>query len=243
MADYTLRVGHLYGDLMNTYGDYGNVIALRYYADKIGVDVDYTLVSLGDKFDADAYDFVLFGGAQDYEEEIVSYDLPDKKSDIDDYIQKGGALLAVCGGFQLLGGKMEFADGKTIQGINVMPHYTVNLNHEQSKANTGARLTGDIVIKNNETGEEYHGFENHQGRTFLGEGERALGTVVQGFGNNGTDKTEGVIYKNVYGSYFHGPIFTRNGNLAKRVLATALSNRYPDVDWTSQLDKIETETF
>ncbi|MFR8085798.1 MAG: glutamine amidotransferase, partial [Leuconostoc gelidum] len=70
-----------------------------------------------------------------------------------------------------------------------------------------------------------------------------LGTVISGNGNNGMDKTEGVIYRNVYGSYFHGPIFTRNGNLAKRVLATTLSRKYPEVDWADKLDQIETETF
>ncbi|MCK8627875.1 type 1 glutamine amidotransferase [Fructobacillus cardui] len=243
MADYTLELAHLYGDLMNTYGDYGNIIALRYYAKQIGVDVDDRLVSLNEDFDPKAYDFVLFGGGQDYEETIVANDLKAKADGLKEYIENDGPLLAVCGGFQLLGHYMEMADGTKVDGIGVMDHYTTNMTDDQVKTLKGSRLTGDIVIKNNETGEEYHGFENHQGRTFLGKGEEALGTVTTGQGNNGMDKTEGVIYHNVYGSYFHGPIFTRNGNLAKRVLATALSRKYPDINWQAKLNQVPTETF
>ncbi len=243
MADYKLTLAHLYGDLMNTYGDYGNIIALRYYAKQIGVEIDDQLVSLNDDFYPKAYDFVLFGGGQDYEETIVANDLAGKKEGLKEYIENDGPLLAVCGGFQLLGHYMEMADGSKVDGIGVMDHYTTNMTDPSVKVAKGTRLTGDIVIKNNETGETYHGFENHQGRTFLGKGEKALGTVVSGRGNNGMDQSEGVIYHNVYGSYFHGPIFTRNGNLAKRVLATALERKYPDVDWQAKLEKVPAETF
>jgi CobQ-like glutamine amidotransferase family enzyme len=240
---YELNIAHLYGDLMNTYGDYGNIIALRYYASKIDVPVTDTLVSLSDRFDPEAFDFVLFGGGQDYEETVVAADLPDKKADLQAYIENDGPLLAVCGGFQLLGHYMVMANGTRVDGIGVMSHYTENMHHESLKVDKGTRLTGNIVIKNRETRETYHGFENHQGRTFLGQGERPLGTVTSGKGNNGMDKTEGVIYKNVFGSYFHGPIFTRNGNLAKRVLATALTRKYPEVDWTARLDAVPAESF
>lgn len=240
---YELNIAHLYGDLMNTYGDYGNIIALRYYAKHIGVPVIDTNVSLRDTFDPNAFDFVLFGGGQDYEETIVAHDLKDKAAALHTYIENDGPLLAVCGGFQLLGRYMIMADGTRVDGIGVMSHYTENMHLDRLTVAKNNRLTGDIVIKNSETGEEYHGFENHQGRTFLGEGERALGTVISGKGNNGMDGTEGVIYRNVYGSYFHGPIFTRNGNLAKRVLATALTRKYPEVDWTAKLDAVPTESF
>lgn len=243
MADYTLSLAHLYGDLMNTYGDYGNIIALRYYAKQIGVTVDDQLVSLGDTFDPKAYDFALFGGGQDYEETIVAHDLVGKKEALKEYIENDGPLLAVCGGYQLLGHYMEMADGTKVDGISVMDHYTTNMTDEAVKVDKGARLTGNIEIKNNETGEIYHGFENHQGRTFLGKGEKALGTVVYGKGNNGMDKTEGVIYHNVFGTYFHGPILTRNGNLAKRLLATALERKYPEVNWSDKLAQVQAESF
>ena len=243
MANFEISVAHLYGNLMNTYGDYGNIIALTYYAKQIGVAVNYHLVSLGDDFDADSFDFALFGGGQDYEETIVAKDLKNKADQLRHYIENDGPLLAVCGGFQLLGHYMVMADGTRVDGIGVMDHYTINMHDPKLTTLNNKRLTGNIVIKNNDTAETYHGFENHQGRTFLGKNERALGTVISGNGNNGMDQTEGVIYRNVYGSYFHGPIFTRNGNLAKRVLATALSRKYPEVDWTEKLDQIETETF
>ncbi|MFC4761100.1 type 1 glutamine amidotransferase [Fructobacillus durionis] len=243
MADYTLSLAHLYGDLMNTYGDYGNIIALRYYAKQIGVTVDDQLVSLGDTFDSKAYDFALFGGGQDYEETIVAHDLVGKKEALKEYIENDGPLLAVCGGYQLLGHYMEMADGTQVDGISVMDHYTTNMTDDSVTVDKGARLTGNIEIKNNETGEIYHGFENHQGRTFLGKGEKALGTVVYGKGNNGMDKTEGVIYHNVFGTYFHGPILTRNGNLAKRLLATALERKYPDVNWSNKLAQVQAESF
>ena len=243
MANFEISVAHLYGNLMNTYGDYGNIIALTYYAKQIGVAVNYHLVSLGDDFDADSFDFALFGGGQDYEETIVAKDLKNKADQVRHYIENDGPLLAVCGGFQLLGHYMVMADGTRVDGIGVMDHYTINMHEPKLTTLNNKRLTGNIVIKNNDTDETYHGFETHQGRTFLGKNERALGTVISGNGNNGMDQTEGVIYRNVYGSYFHGPIFTRNGNLAKRVLATALSRKYPEVDWTEKLDQIETETF
>ena len=125
-AEYVLHTAHLYGDLMNTYGDYGNIVAMRYYASQIGVDVDVELISLGDEFDDKKYDFVLFGGGQDYEEQIVAEDLKFKADAIKRYIESDGPLLGVCGGFQLLGHYFLMADGTRVEGISVMDHYTLN---------------------------------------------------------------------------------------------------------------------
>ena len=104
----------------------------------------------------------------------------------------------------------------------------------RSKSQDNNRFIGDIVIENEETGQTYHGFENHNGVTYLGKGERPLGKVLSGHGNNGQDQGEGAIYKNVYCSYFHGPILARNGQLAKRILLTALKRKYPEADLSSQ---------
>ncbi|MDR2661291.1 MAG: glutamine amidotransferase [Lactobacillaceae bacterium] len=243
LKKYKLNFAHLYGDLMNTYGDWGNILALKYYASKIGVDINSELISLGDEFNSNKYDFVLFGGGQDYEETIVAKDLPNKAKALIKYIENNGPLLAVCGGFQLLGHYMVMADGTKVNGISAMDHYTENLHFKGLIKNKEKRLIGNITIKNPVTGEEYHGFENHQGRTFLGKNEIPLGQVLEGFGNNGEDISEGVIYKNVFGSYFHGPILTRNGNLAKRILTTALNKKYPKEDWESKLKSIPTESF
>lgn len=232
---YNLNVAHLYGDLLNTYGDNGNLLALKYYAKKMDTDLDIDIVSLDDQFNPKDWDIVFFGGGQDYEQTIVSKDIQYKKEDLTDYIEDGGPLLAICGGYQLLGHYYVGANGEKIKGIDALDHYTLSQDDN--------RFIGDIVIKNAETGEIYHGFENHNGKTFLGKGERPLGEVQSGHGNNGEDQSEGVIYKNVYGSYFHGPILTRNGELAKRIILTALSRKYPDADLTPQKELTIEPTF
>ena len=160
-------------------------------------------------FDPDAYDIAFFGGGQDYEQTIVSEDLPDKKEDLERFIDDDGVVLAICGGFQLLGQYYIEASGKRIEGLGIMGHYTLN--------QVNNRYIGDIKIHNEEFNETYYGFENHQGRTFLAEDEKPLGKVVYGNGNNKEDGCEGVHYKNVFGSYFHGPILSRNANLAYRL--------------------------
>ncbi|MBJ8325413.1 lipid II isoglutaminyl synthase subunit GatD [Streptococcus pacificus] len=215
---YELKVAHLYGDLLNTYGDNGNILMLKYVGEKLDAKMSFDVVSLGDSFNADDYDIVFFGGGQDYEQAIVAKDLPPKAKEIDRFIQEDKVLLAICGGFQLLGQYYIQANGEKIDGIGVMNHYTLNQKNN--------RFIGDIKIHNDEFNETYYGFENHQGRTFLSDDEKPLGKVVYGHGNNKEDGTEGVHYKNVYGSYFHGPILSRNARLAYRLLTTALKNKY-----------------
>ena len=222
MAKYHLRLAHLYGNLLNTYSDVGNIIALRYYAQQMDADIDVQVISIDDHFDPDHFDLALFGGGQDYEQVVVAKDLPQKRAAIKKFIDDNKPLLAICGGYQLLGHYYIGANGEKIPGLGLLDHYTLSQDHN--------RFIGDITIKNEENGQEYHGFENHNGRTFLGEGERPLGTVITGNGNNGEDGTEGAIYKEVYCSYFHGPILTRNGEIAKHLLLTALQNRYPEAD-------------
>ncbi|SEK26448.1 lipid II isoglutaminyl synthase subunit GatD [Streptococcus equinus] len=215
---FELNVAHLYGNLMNTYGDNGNILMMKYVGEKLGAKMTFDIVSLEDDFDADYYDMVFFGGGQDYEQSIVAKDLPGKKEAIADFINKDKVILAICGGFQLLGQYYVQANGEKIDGLGVMGHYTLSQNNN--------RFIGDIKIHNDEFNETYYGFENHQGRTFLSEDEKPLGMCVYGNGNNKEDGTEGVHYKNVYGSYFHGPILSRNANLAYRLVTTALKNKY-----------------
>ncbi|MGT2932856.1 lipid II isoglutaminyl synthase subunit GatD [Streptococcus catagoni] len=215
---FDIRIAHLYGNLMNTYGDNGNVLMLKYVAEKLGAHVTVDILSIDDHLDADAYDIIFFGGGQDYEQTIVARDLANKKEAIDTYIKKDKVILAICGGFQLLGQYYIQANGEKINGIGVMGHYTLNQDNN--------RYIGDIKIYNEEFNETYYGFENHQGRTFLSDDEKPLGKVIYGNGNNNEDQTEGVHYKNVFGSYFHGPILSRNVNLTYRLVTTALKNKY-----------------
>lgn len=224
--EYSLKLAHLYGDLLNTYGDIGNILTLQYYAKQMDVELAVKVVSLNTPFKADDYDMFFFGGGQDYEQMIVSKDIQDKKQGLTDFIEDGGPGLAICGGYQLLGKYYIGADGQKISGISALPHYT------NSQDNN--RFIGDITIKNEGSGDVYHGFENHNGVTYLGKGERPLGTVISGHGNNGEDDGEGAIYNNIFCSYFHGPILARNGGLAKKMLLTALKRKYPDADFSKQ---------
>lgn len=223
---YKLKLAHLYGDLLNTYSDVGNILTWQYYAKKMDATIEVDVISLGDDFNATDYDLVLFGGGMDKEQLAVSKDLPTKKAQLKEYIENGGVVLAICGGYQLLGHYYIGAHGEQIPGAGILDHYT--------KSQDNNRFIGDITIKNEETNHTYHGFENHNGVTFLGKGERPLGKVISGHGNNGQDGSEGAIYKNTFCSYFHGPILARNGELAKRLLLLALKNRYPDADFSHQ---------
>lgn len=218
MTTYNLKVCHLYGNLLNTYGDNGNLLILDYYAKQLGINFDVEIVSIYEDFNEDNYDFIFFGGGQDFEQVIVSKDIQSKKQALTNYIENDGVMLAICGGFQLLGEYYIGANGEKIHGIHALPHYTLSQENN--------RFIGDIEIYNKEFDETYYGFENHNGMTFLGEDEEPLGVVRKGHGNNDKDDSEGVIYKNVIGSYFHGPLLARNKNLALRILNFAMKKKY-----------------
>lgn len=208
-----LSVCHLYGNLLNTYGDNGNLLVLQWLAKKAGLPYKSQLISLGQPFCPQKYNFVFIGGGQDYEQRIVAKDIQGKKGPLAEYIQAGGVMLAVCAGFQLLGEYYVAANGEKVPGAFALPHRT--------EAQQGKRFIGEISVCDKSRGESYCGFENHSGRTFLGAGQRPLGTVLQGSGNNGQDKTEGAIYKNTFCTYLHGPVLARNLALAQHMLALA----------------------
>ena len=208
-----LRICHLYGNLMNTYGDNGNLLMLQHRAKKLGYEVETTLISLEEDFNAEDFDIVMFGGGQDFEQTVVAKDLQNKKEDLIQYIEDNGVVVAICGGFQLLGRYYVNASGERLNGISAIDVCT--------NGQFPSRLIGDIEIFNEEFGETYLGYENHIGRTYLGKNMKPLGKVVKGFGNNEEDHVEGCHYKNVFCSYFHGPILVRNQHLADRIIETA----------------------
>ena len=213
-----INICHLYGNLLNTYGDVGNVMALKYFAEKKGHEVNIEVVSLKDDFDYKKYDFVFFGGGQDYEQSIVEKDLENKKENIKKYIENDGLFLAICGGYQLMGKYYYDAYDNKIEGLKIFDYYTKN----QVNSN---RFVGNIEIKDNENGQIYHGFENHGGVTFLKNIENAFASVIDGNGNNGEDKTEGFRYKNTFASYLHGPLLARNENLVNTFLEIIENNK------------------
>lgn len=212
----TIRIAHLYGNLMNTYGDNGNLLMLQYYAREAGYQVDTQIISLKDDFNADDYDLVFFGGGQDYEQLIVSKDIVRIKDEIARYIENDGVFLAICGGFQLLGEYYINTSGIRLEGTNILPHYT--------ERQINSRFVGDIEIYDEVNDQTYVGFENHNGVTHLTGDLKPLGRVIKGNGNNGKDQTEGVHYKNTFGSYFHGPLLVRNEWLARHIVDLAIKS-------------------
>ena len=208
-----LRICHLYGNLMNTYGDNGNLLMLQHRAKKLGYEVETTLISLEEDFNPDDFDIVMFGGGQDYEQTVVAKDLQNKKDALIQYIEDDGVVVAICGGFQLLGRYYVNARGERLNGISAIDVCT--------NGQFPNRLIGDVEIINEEFGETYLGYENHIGRTYLGKNMKPLGKVVKGYGNNEEDHVEGCHYKNIFCSYFHGPILVRNQHLADRIIETA----------------------
>lgn len=212
-----INICHLYPDLLNVYGDLGNILILKYRAEKRGINVNISNVSLGDPFEWQKYDIVFFGGGQDYEQSIVSNDLIEtKKYGITQYIEDSRVFLTICGGYQLLGKYYTTPDGEKLQGLGILDIYTEG---------GEKRFIGNTVIHNEEFNETYVGFENHSGRTYIGD-LKPLGKVIVGYGNNGEDGYEGCIYKNTYCSYFHGSLLSKNPEFADRLLKEALKKKY-----------------
>lgn len=225
-----LNICHLYPDLLNVYGDTGNILILKYRAEKRGIKVNVSNISIGDKFEGKNYDIVFFGGGQDYEQSIVSKDLNDlKKHDLSQYIEGGKVFISICGGYQLLGKYYTTPQGEKLKGLGILDIYTEGGDN---------RFIGNTVIYNEDFKETYVGFENHSGRTYIGS-LKPLGKVLAGYGNNGEDGYEGCVYKNSYCSYFHGSLLSKNPELADRFLGTALEKKYGKVNLTPLDDSLE----
>jgi lipid II isoglutaminyl synthase (glutamine-hydrolysing) len=216
----TFTVGWLYPDLMNIYGDRGNILTLLKRAEWRGFDAKLKEIQRGKTDDLSDVDVFFFGGGQDREQALIYDDLIEHKRDHLEHATKQGAqILAVCGGYQLLGHYYQTADGERYDGIGL-----IDVRTEAGKK----RFIGDVVVLSQiDTLEPKTlvGFENHSGRTFLGDKARPLGEVLHGKGNNGSDRTEGVIQDNVIGTYLHGSLLPKNPHLADHLIAQALKRR------------------
>lgn len=227
----TFTVGWLYPDLMNIYGDRGNIVTLCQRARWRGLEARVLELGKGDAAGMDQVDVFFFGGGQDREQALVYDDLLETKAvHLAAAVQNGAAVLAVCGGYQLLGHYYETAAGDRMPGIGMIDVHTT----AGSK-----RCIGDVVVQADESlGLEpptLVGFENHSGRTFLGDGVRPLGRVLKGSGNNGGDGTEGVSSGNVFGSYLHGSLLPKNPHLADLIIERALGRRLERLDDSLEL--------
>ncbi len=224
---YSINIVHLYPDLLNLYGDKGNIECLKKRLLWRGIDAAVTKCTLKEEnFDLANADIVLLGGGNDRETEIVFNRLLEKKDVISEYIENGGVFLALCGGCELLGTSYKTAQ-KEMDGLGIL-----DISTDASQTNN--RLIGDIIIENDALG-KIVGFENHAGRMEIG-GLTPLGRVLTGFGNNDSSGFEGVMYKNLIGTYLHGPLLPKNPNLCDYILNAALKHKYPDFSSLAPLD-------
>ena len=222
--DATLRVCSLYPELMNIYADRGNIAILRARCEWRGIGFELASASLGDGLDPGAHNLFYMGGGQDRDQAAVARDMAATKRDgLHRAADRGAVVLAVCGGYQLLG-SAYVVGGEELPGVGLVDLGTVR--------EPGPRLIGNCAIEADlGTGPRViAGFENHGGRTYLGEGERPLGRVLRGHGNNGKDGFEGAHRGNVIGTYLHGPLLPKNAWLADRLLELALGVELTPLD-------------
>ncbi len=220
-----LRICHLYPDLLNLYGDRGNLIALAARARWRGIDVRIDERGLREAVPPGQHDLYFLGGGEDRQQRLAADDLQTSKGDaLRDAAARDAVVLAVCGGYQLLGHYYRPAEGDDLVGLGLLDLVT------EHPGPAAPRLIGNIVIRSDLLGGvTLVGFENHGGRTRLGRGVRPLGRVVAGYGNDGKDRTEGAVDRYVVGTYLHGPLLPKNPALTDHLIQAALRSRYGDV--------------
>ncbi len=212
-----IKIAHLYPDLLNLYGDSGNVLCLQKRLMWRNIECKTDLLYADSYFDLNNYDIVFIGGGQDFEQRLVLKSLSKGVADnLQSAIENEVCVLAVCGGFQLLGKYYQTNKGDVLNFTGILDFYTVG----KSK-----RLIGNYIFKTEEK-IRIMGFENHSGRTYLSKNLKPLGKVLMGCGNNGKDGTEGVRYKNTFGTYCHGPILPKNPDFADLIIENALLRKY-----------------
>jgi CobQ-like glutamine amidotransferase family enzyme len=213
-----VRIGHLYPEYLNIYADRGNIAVLERRAAARGHELRLVPLTVGDALDSVAHDLLYIGGGQDREQAMIASDLAARAAALREAVDGGVALLAVCGGYQLLGRGYRGRDGSWLDGAGLFPH-------ETTAGNT--RMIGDVLLESvlpEARGKTIAGFENHAGRTVLDEGATPLGRVVAGYGNDGTSGFEGCRVGRAIGTYLHGPLLPRNPWLADLLLSWAVAH-------------------
>ena len=215
-----LKICHMYPDVLNLYGDTGNILCMKKRLQWRGIDALVETKPIGSRLELAGFDLVFIGGGQDFEQEVLLDDLHRGKTDeLRAAVEDGIVLLAVCGGYQMLGSYYETYDGKRCDFTGLLDLYTVG---------GVKRMIGNYKFRCTDSagGSTIVGFENHSGRTMLGSGLEPLGKVLAGYGNNGEDGTEGAHYRNVFGTYSHGPVLPKNPEFCDHLLLTALKRKY-----------------
>lgn len=227
-----LKICHLYPDVLNLYGDQGNILCMRRRLNWRGIDVQVTQVPIGTPLQAAEHDLFFLGGGQEFEQDILLEDLRSGKAEqLRAAVEDGKTFLAICGGYQLLGQYYKTVDGRQIDYVGALDLYTEG--HKD-------RFVGDYLFTCDELdGLQVVGFEHHPGRTYLGDKVRPLGRVLVGNGNNGRDGTEGARYNNVFATYAHGCLLPKNPVLADHILTTALTHKYGKAELEPLDDALE----
>lgn len=228
-----LNICHLYPDVLNLYGDTGNILCLKKRLEWRGIEVEITKLPIGASADFTQFDLFFIGGGQDFEQEVLLSDLHNGKSnEILAAVEDEKVFLCICGGYQMMGQYYLTHTGEQYDFIGALDMHTVG---------SDVRTIGNYMFKCTDLSgaSTVVGFENHSGKTYLGKNVSPLGTILNGFGNNGEDLTEGARYKNVFGAYCHGPMLPKNPEFADFILQTALSRRYPDAELPPLDDGLE----
>jgi lipid II isoglutaminyl synthase (glutamine-hydrolysing) len=241
VPERTLRVCALYPDLMNIYADRGNLIMLQRRSEWRGLRFELLSADLESRLDPDGADIYYMGGGQDRDQKLCAHDLAEnKRDDLHAAAGRGAVILAVCGGYQLLGDSYQLGD-ETLPGVGLVDLHTVR--------SEGPRLIGNVAIEvdldrrgaaeagGHDGRRVLAGFENHGGRTFLGAGSEPLGRVLKGHGNNDRDGQEGVRAGTVIGTYLHGPLLPKNAWFADWLIATALGLPQPLEPLSDELEQ------
>jgi hypothetical protein len=218
---------------MNIYADRGNLLMLERRCAWRGIDFELTGAGLGDRLDPDGADLYYIGGGQDRDQALCAHDLAgDKRLALHAAAEREAVILAVCGGYQLLGHGYQI-DNETLPGVGLVDIDTVRVD--------GPRLIGNVAIEVELTAGRpatLAGFENHGGRTRLGPGASPLGRVLRGHGNNGADGLEGVRSGNVIGTYLHGPLLPKNAWFADWLIAAALGRDRPLPELEDEIESL-----
>ncbi|MBI2025799.1 MAG: cobalamin biosynthesis protein CobQ [Candidatus Levybacteria bacterium] len=227
----SLTIGWLYPELMNIYGDRGNLLVLLKRCKWRNIDVKTEFLNIGFEYKMlKKCDLILMGGAQDRQQQAVSQDLFKAREVIKKLIEKGIPGLYICGAYQFLGNYYLEANGNKIKGLEIFDLYTKNPGEGKK------RLIGNAAFKSEDLGYTLIGFENHGGRTYLGKNVKPFGKVIKGYGNNGEDGYEGAIYKNSFGTYLHGPILPKNPIFSDYLIQKALEVKYKKIIGLERLD-------
>lgn len=210
----TFKIYHLYDDLLNLYGDRGNIACIEKRLEWRNIPYETIRIHLEDDLDLSDADFVLLGGGSDFEQSLVCKRLKEVSDQLYSYIESNGVLLAICGGYQLLGESYILND-QVIEGLGILKIKTIKGDN---------RMIGNVIIESDIIDDKIVGFENHSGKTLIND-YKPFGKVVAGYGNDGSKDYEGIRYRNVIGTYLHGPLLPKNPNLADKLISLALERR------------------